>query len=190
MRHLLILVFLFAFISPVYATPILDADAVQRKASMQLLHYSIRSGRDLPQIVERAMRSFRSLDLDHDGLTADDDVQSTLRRQAKWLGSEMSRWIAKDLDADGVIAKAELRAIHLTEAAKPLRSPVGLLPKTKQQISQILDELVAQDLEADRDGDGAVTLAEAHLFEKNRVELADRRKSNPPLSQICAVGHR
>ena len=73
---------------------------------------------------------------------------------------KLSSILQHDLDIDGAVSVAELRRSLLPRARRPLRSSVGSLAPTPEQVDKTLEALVKKLNLPDRDGDGRATVAE------------------------------
>ena len=91
--------------------------------------------------------------------------------QAASLRSQRVRmWAELDLDGDGRVTRAEVGAAKLPQAVTTLRPQGITADPTREQISAVLDKLVAVVMSQDADGNGVITLAE--VFEAARAQLA------------------
>lgn len=78
---------------------------------------------------------------------------------------QIARILEKDLDNDGSVTSDELREALGTLAARPLNAASGVnVTPTKEQIDSILQQLLAKELTADKDGNGTIDFAEMRQY--------------------------
>jgi Ca2+-binding EF-hand superfamily protein len=78
---------------------------------------------------------------------------------------QIARMLEKDLDNDGSVTSAELLESLGPQASQPLTAISGVsVAPTKEQIDSILQQLLAKELAADKNGDGTIDFAEMRQY--------------------------
>lgn len=107
--------------------------------------------------------------------------QNSVPRQR---GQFIGRMLGNDLDNDGAVTSVELREALEPQARRPLvaGSGVSVVP-TDEQVESIIQQLLAKELAADKNGDGTIDAAEIREHadavtrqsprQRNRLNLAD-----------------
>jgi len=99
---------------------------------------------------------------------------------------QIARMLEKDLDNDGNVTSAELIEILGPQASKPLNAVSGVnVTPTKEQIDSVLQQLLAKELVADKNGDGTIDFAE--IRQQADEKSQGRRRTQLNLGDPAAI---
>ncbi len=147
-------------------------------------YYRVRSRETklapLSSIRQKFLEYFDQSDYGFDGITAEDIEIQNQERSRNSFASALTVWFRKDIDQDLVVTKSELEIFHQKKAAIAIRSNRVFIAKTREQIIQILNELVARDLVMDTNKDKQITLDEAvaSIKQNKNHKRYNRRRNN------------
>lgn len=110
--------------------------------------------------VERRMRVFFfATDVNGGGVTPIDHDLAWKTSLAALRAGRIASWARYDLDGDGQVTRVEVTVAARNEARLALSRATGEAP-TRDGVAQVLEEIVAENMRPDRDGDGAVSFPE------------------------------
>lgn len=144
----------------------------------------IRAGDSIDQVLVKAESLFATTDIDGNGVSKSDQELRAQIESARKRGQQLGLWLHKDLDGDGDITLAELKAFFQPQIRRPIKSSgVSLIP-TDDQMAQMLDKLVTDALKPDQNGDKLITSAELQSFAEaqaraHRGQISRRHSAIP-----------
>lgn len=131
----------------------------------------------LDQAERNMLRIFKTM---NGGLPQFNDLARLLdkaNREPRQRAQAIARFLEKDLDNDGKVTIDELRTFLEPQSRVMLHSTTGIqVEPTAEQMDQIIQQLLAKDLQADTNGDGGID------FQEMRTAAALR--SPPRLTSI------
>lgn len=149
--------------SPLEAADMSALDLAEIYRGLNLLSF-IRSRASRGSILNGLARKLADDDIDGEpGITAADRELAASVEISAALARAAQSWAANDLDGDGVVTRDELIIVGRTRvkvSSARLRQN-GTITLTDEQRTELALEYVANFLRRDRDGDNAVTYAEA-----------------------------
>lgn len=152
------------------ATAQTDQAEQDRKFLSEIRSLALR-GSALDDIQDRLSERFQKFDVDGiPGVSAADHEANRQATIARLRAQNLTRWLIYDLDGDFQISEAELRANALPRATQPLRNRDAQVTPTPEQIDQIVGDIIAEQLELDRDGDRTLSLEELSLHAGETAE--------------------
>jgi Ca2+-binding EF-hand superfamily protein len=127
---------------------------------------------------ERTMqRVFKSM---NDGLPQFGDLARRLDQAnggSQQRARAIARFLEKDFDNDGMVTTDELKTFLEPQSRTMLQSTTGIqVEPTAEQMDQIIQQLLAKDLQADTNGDGSIDFQE--------MRTAAALKTPPQLTNI------
>jgi len=118
----------------------------------------------LERFLLSARENFASLDANGDGVldNRDNDILSAIRA-ASFRSGAIAQLMRADLDNDGAVTADELRTLLRFERRMrlPATPPAALADEIERAVADI-ERVVAEKMKWDADGDGRISLAEAH----------------------------
>lgn len=106
---------------------------------------------------------FYDADADGGGVAESDYELHQAAHRALTRANELAKHLARDLDGDGTVTRAELERSFLSQANKPLRSSQDLdVAPTSEQIKAIMDRRVTEALSNDSNKNGTLEFMEMY----------------------------
>ena len=163
-----------------------SAQAQGPAAATRWLQIRIMPDSTLAKYLERFSLELRGLDADGDGAFTEADValHEAVALAALRNGGLLTIMRA-DLDGDGAVTADEVRRLYAYEHRTDARGALPRVPpqyRSGQSDDEHRDYFIQQVMEADADGDGRVTLAEAaaHVAAKQQAEARTRPAAQTP----------
>lgn len=149
------------------------------------LGYMLRGNMKVDQVRDQLREQFRRADLDgRPGVSqADYDLAGRLAI-AEQRGHALGRHLTRDLDGDGRITREEVALSFWRQAQQRLRSGGVAIDPTPEQAREVLERLVAKEMEADANGDGVMTVDELRAFVQRQMGEQHRRHASYSRQQI------
>jgi len=123
--------------------------------------------------LKQARQLFYRFDLDGGGVTDSDWRFDKARSLANRRSREIQRWLKQDLDADGVVTKAELEQFWTPEVLKALRRRKANLVKFPDVKRELLRRHTESYLQADTNNDQRITFPE--MMAEVIIKIGGRR---------------
>lgn len=130
-------------------------------------HLLLDEGTSWEQVEGRMRVLFLATDVNGGGVTALDHDLARRGVRARFRAGRIANWSRYDLDGDGQVTRVELTVAARNEARIAVSRATGALP-TREQVAEVLEELVTDHMEPDSNADGVVSFAEI-LDAANRV---------------------
>jgi len=131
----------------------------------------------LAQAERNMLRVFKSMNA---GLPQFGDLARRLdqaNREPRQRAQVIARFLEKDFDNDGTVTTDELKTFLEPQSRTMLQSTTGIqVEPTAEQMDQIIQHLLAKDLQADTNGDGSIDFQE--------MRAAAALKTPPQLTNI------
>lgn len=153
-----------------------ERSALAEGALARSLLSSMRNGATVDAAKKKIQYRFKLTDIDGNGVSESDYELKDQMGAAVSRARRISRFLQKDLDGDGAVSRKDLRLFHGVSARKPIRSSGVQVFPTKEQIEKTLSALMEQDLAADKDGNGTVTIAEISAWAEGQTKPRRRSK--------------
>ena len=162
-RSLISIFFTLVFLTPLLATN-LGAQTQNPRVEMISFISSVNtSPGNLGTLRENAVERFVSLDIDGNGFDVSDIKISHQMAESKVRRAGVSAWTVNDLNADGMVSRAELEIVLTPRSRVNLRGSGISFEPTPEQAQQMLDQIIGEAMADDINGDGFITLSEVMI---------------------------
>lgn len=110
---------------------------------------------------------FFATDINGNGVTPADHDLARRSALATLKAGRIANWARYDLDGDGLVTRVELTVAARNEARTAVSRATGQAP-TREEVAEVLEQIVTEHMRPDTDGDGIVSFGEI-LREANRI---------------------
>jgi Ca2+-binding EF-hand superfamily protein len=140
------------------------------------------------QVREKMRAAFYLTDIDRTGITQATIEKHKAYRRARQRATFVAGQLARDLDGDGTITRAELITIFRRQAeadVRRMRPPPATQAERDRLVADKLEALIAPIMKNDTDGDGRLSMAEMMAAADRQIDERESpaRKRGPPMPE-------
>lgn len=132
---------------------------------------------DLDRRLLTALQRFERIDLDGNGVSQEDLDRKELMEAARSRSTTVQRYVAYDLNADGIVTRDEMENMIIWKSRRNL-SRAGSSTSARLRMKQRLKKKLEPFDKADLNGDDELTASELYGFAKSQADAQRERRGD------------